>query len=498
MKERLSTSVMKGVTWFGASQALSQGLNFVSIIVLARLLVPADFGVVALSAIVTDLVLVVGDLGFSEAVIQRKQVTEGHLSAAFFTGLALGILFCVLTVAISPLVADFFHNDLVRPVLAISSLSFVIAPLRTVHGALLKKRLEFSKFAYTEMGQSIIYMVTTISLAFTGFGVWSLVIGNLAGQLALVVLRWIVCRWHPSVRFAIQDARDLWGFGINVTGSSVVKSLIGRLDQLLIGRFITATAVGYYRWSRTLTGYPVNALSMAVGRVALATFSVVQDEEERIRRAFAKTVAYLSIITFPLFTGIAVVAPAFVRVVLGEKWAPAILPMQILCVAGAIECISITAAPVLRAKGRPEIELRILLIRVALLVPALLIGVKFGTVGVAIAASFVSFTTWIIIQVFANRVIGLGARDYLSSLVPAFSGSVVLAAVLLAFGYAASLINLPDIGLLVASVILGIVSYFTALKFTGTKVMNEMVELVVDVAKPYAKSMKAAVWSVFE
>lgn len=489
---------MKGVAWFGASQALSQGLNFMSMLVLARLLVPADFGVVALSAIVTELVLVIGDLGFSEAVIQRKHVTDGHLSAALFTGLGLGIVFCIIVVAISPFVADFFRNDLVGPVLAISSLSFVIAPLRTVQGALLKKRLEFSKFAFTEIGQSVTYVITTISLAFAGLGVWSLVIGNLAGQVSLVILRWIVCRWRPTFRFSLQDARDLWGFGINVTGSAAIRALIGRLDQLLIGRFITATAVGYYRWSRTLTSYPVTALSMSVGRIAMPTFAIVQDEEQRIRRAFAKTVAYLSIINFPVFTALAIIAPAFIRVLFGAKWIDSILPMQILCVAGAVECLSITVAPVLRAKGRPDVELKVLLIRALLLVPALLIGVKFGIVGVAIGGSAVSVMTWVFIQIFANRVIGLAMKDYLLSLLPAIFGSSVLAFVLLVFGYSMYRVNSPDVVVLFISIILGIASYLTALRLTRTEALNEMVELVVDVVKPYARLMKSAVCSILK
>ncbi len=494
MSGALTRSAVRGVTWFGVSQVLGQGLRFISMIVLARLLFPEDFGIVAMAIIVTELVLRMGDLGFGEAIIQRKEVTASHLSTAFWTGLAFGLVFCTVTVAISPFVADFFGNELVGPILAVSSLAFVIAPLRSVHSSLLRKRLQFFRFSIGEIGQGVTYLAVAVPLAFAGFGVWSLVLGNLASHLALAILRWALCRWHPSIMFSLKSLRDLWGFGSNLTGSRVVQYLTERLDYLIIGIFLMPAALGFYNLGHRTAGFVATGLWMTVGRVAFPAFSIVQDEDERLRRGFTKSVTYLCLIVLPLFVGLAIVAPELVKVVFGQKWTAAILPMQILCIMAAIASISVTVGPVLRSKGRPDIELKLSLVTVALLVPCLLIGVRFGTVGVALGVSGVAAIMWLTRQIFANRLIGLRMRDYLASLRPAAFGAVVMAVTLLAFRYAAaSLFTLPDVGLLVSSVLLGAVIYFITLKAARTEALNEMIELALEMVKPYAKLVMAKV-----
>ena len=485
MSGTLRSSAARGVTWLGIAQVVSQGLRSIGTVVLAWLLFPEDFGVIAMAVIVTELVMRAGDLGFGEALIQRKEVTASHLSTAFWTGLALGIIFSAVTVAISPLVADFFGNELVSPILAVSSLAFIIAPLRTVHGSLLRKRLEFFKFSIGEIGQGVTYVAISVSLAFAGFGVWSLVLGNLVSHLALAILRWVLCRWRPSFMFSLKSLRDLWGFGFNVTGSRVVQSFTERLDYLIIGRFLAAASLGFYYLAVKIVTVPITAIWMTVGRVAFPAFSMVQDESEQLRRGFTKSLVYLSIIVLPLFVGLAIVAPELVRVVLGQKWTLAIVTLQILCIMATVRSISITAEPVLRSKGRPDIELKLNLVRVALLVPSLLIGVRFGTVGVALGLSIVATITWLPLQIFANRLIGLRVRDYLAALRHAAFGSMVMALTLLAFRYAAAnLLTLPDVWLLISSVLLGAVTYFITLRMTRTEALGEMIELVREVVKP--------------
>lgn len=492
MSGALTRSGVRGVAWFGITQVLNQTVRFLSLIVLARLLFPEDFGVIAMATIVTDLVISTLGLGFAAAIVQRKEVTDSHLSTAFWTGLALGIVLCIVTVLISPLVADFFENELVGPVLAVSSIAFVIAPLRNIHGALLRKRLQFFRFSIGEIGQGVTYVAVALFLAFAGFGVWSLVAGNLAGLLAIVILRWALCRWRPSFMFSVNSWKDLWRFGSNLTGTRVVNFLTDKLDYLIIGRFLAAAALGFYYMGYRIARFPSSGLDMTLGRVAFPTFSIIQGEDERLRRGFTRTLSYLSLIALPLFVGLAIIAPEAVRVVLGQNWTAAILPMQILCIMGAITSIAVTVGPLLRSKGRPDIELKINLVKLALLVPCLLIAVRFGTVGVAAGVSAVAAIMWLTRQVFANRLIGLRMRDYLASLGPAAFGCMVMAATLLTFRYAAaSLLTLPDVGLLISSVLLGVVIYFVTLKATRTQALNEMTGLVLEMVKPYSKSVIA-------
>ena len=490
MSSALTRSGVRGVTWFGISQITNQGVRSVSLIVLARLLFPEDFGVVAMAAVVTDLVITTLGLGFAAAIVQRKEVTDSHLSTAFWTGMGLGIVLCVATVAISPLAADFFKNELVGPVLAVSSIAFVIAPLRNIHGALLRKRLHFLRFSIGEIGQAVTYAAVAVSLAFAGFGVWSIVGGNLAGILAIAILRWALCRWRPSFMFSVNSWKELWGFGSSLTGSRVVTSLIGRLDYLIVGRFLAAVPLGFYYMAFRIARFPLSGVGMTVGRVAFPTFSVIQDEDDRVRRGFTRTLRYLSLSVLPVFVGLAIVAPELVKVVLGQNWTGAILPLQILCIMCGVNSIAVTVGPLLQSKGRPDIELKLNLAKLALLVPCLLIAVRFGIVGVAAGISAVAAVMWLSCQIFVNRLIGLRMRDYLASLGPAVFGSMVMGAVLLALRYAAvSLFTLPDAGLLASSVVSGAVTYFVTLKAIRTQALGEMTGLVLEVVRPYMKAV---------
>lgn len=488
MSGPLTKSVAHGTTWMGISTVLKQGFRFTAMIVLARLLLPEDFGVVAMAVIITSLMLGLFDMGLNQALVQRKEVTASHLSTIFWVMLALGIIFCILVVAISPFAAKFFRNELVGPVLAISSISFIICSLGSVHGALLRKRLDFLRFSIAEGAGAVAYLAVAVTMAFAGFGVWSIVLGGLADNLTYVTLRWILCRWHPSFAFSVSSLRDLWGFGFNHAGTKLVESLSERLDYLIIGRFLAAATLGFYNLGLRAISLPLQNMNFIATTVAFPAFSTIQDEDERLRRGFLKSMTFISIIGLPLFTGVAIVGPELIKVIFGQKWILAVLPMQVLCIMGVFRTIGLVVPSLILSKGRPDINLKLGMARLVVLVPCLLIAVRFGAVGVALGISAVTAIFWLAKQIFANRLIGLGMREYLAALRPAALGSAVMAMVLLAFRYVlTSLLTMPDIGLLAISVVLGAAIYFVTLKVTRTEALNEMTGLVREVAMPYLR-----------
>lgn len=490
MSGALTRSVVHGMTWTVIGQAMGQGLRFVAIIFLARLLLPDDFGVIAMAIIFTGLVSRAVDLGFNQSLIQRKEVTPSHLSTTFWTSLAMGIMFCIVTVALSPVVGKFFDNDSVGPVLAVLSLSFVIIPLGSVHGSLLKRRLDFFRFSIAEIGGSVTYLAVTVVMAFSGFGVWSLVWGSLASDLTYVALRWVLCRWHPSLMFSRNSLKDLWGFGLNVTGTKLIGFLVLRLDYLIIGRVLTPVALGFYSLGCKIVDYPAQYLSLSVERVAFPAFSTIQDEDERLRRGFLKAITFACIVGLPIFGGLALVAPEFVRVVFGDKWTSAVLPMQILCVMMGIVLLCSSISALFLSKGRADIFLKLTLAGLAIKVICLVIGVRFGITGVALGALASTVILWPVQQLLASRLIGLRMRDYLAALRPGVVGSAVMALTLLTFRYGTTkLFNLPDAGLMACLVLLGAVTYFITLKVTRTQALNEMFALVLEMIRPYARSV---------
>jgi len=495
MSSSLSQSVARGTTWLGSSEMFGQGLRLITTVVLARLLLPEDFGILAMAAVITEVVMRIADLGFADAIIQRKDTTSSHLSTCFWTMLGLGIILCGVTVAISPIMAGFFDNELVGPVLAVSSIAFVIAPLRIIHGSLMRKQLNFLRFSIGEVVQAVAYLAAAISMAILGFGVWSLVIGNLTGQVALLISRWTLYRWHPSLTFSIESLKDLWKFGASVTGTRAVQLLIQRLDYLILGRFLSAATLGIYHMAHRIVISSNTGLLMTVNRVAFPAFSLIQSETERLRRGFIRSIAYLSLILLPIFAGLAIVGPELVRVVLGEQWLEAITPMQILCLSGFFLAVNITVGPILRAKGRPGVELVIAIVTACLRIPALLISVQYGIVSVAIAVTSVSVLIFPIRLYFIKRVIGVTMIDYLITLRPAFIGTAIMTIILLPFRYTlTSILAIPDIVLLISSILLGILVYFSVLKIAKVQSLSEMSGLVFDVVRPFARSAKSRIF----
>lgn len=487
MTGSLTKSAVRGVTWFGIAQIMAQVLRFASMIILARLLAPADFGAVAAAAIAQDLLLQLGDFGFSEAIVQRKNITSAHLSTSFWLGLGFGILFCILTVGISPVMGVFFRNELVGRLLAVSSVTFLIAPLRFVHGSLMRKELQFFRFSFADIGQSLVYVAATVAMAFAGLGAWSLILGGIAGQIALCILRWVLRPWRPSFLFKVQCVKDLWGFGLNLTGTRIVQFVGGKSDSLIVGRYLTVATLGFYNMAGKIPGLISQTMFMTLQRVAFPTFSVIQDEDERLRRGFIMSQTYISMLVLPLFVGLAIVTPELVRVVFGEKWTPSIVPMEILCITALASSLSVTAGPVARAKGRPDLELKIGLLGVGLIVPSLLVGIRFGMVGIAAGTAVTNVMVWLAIQVVANRVIGLRIKDYLYSLGPAVFGSVVMALAMLGFRFAGiTMLKLADVWLLIGSGLLGVVVYLAVLKASRIQALDEMVDLGLEVVMPFA------------
>ncbi len=492
MSGPLTRSVVRGVTWTGIAQVAGQGARLIAMIILARLLIPEDFGVVAIAMVFTTLVSQTVDLGFNQAIVQRKEINPSHLSTTFWTSWAMGIGFCAVTVAASPLIATFFNEDSVGPVLAVLSISFVIIPLGSVHGALLRRRMELFRFSIAEVSGSVAYVVTSVSLAFAGFGVWSLVFGSLTSDAVYVSARWILCHWHPSFTFSLQSLKELWGFGIKVTGIKFLSFMASRLDYLIIGKFLTSAAVGFYNLGRRVPSYPIGGLQLVVMRVAFPAYSSIQDEGERLRRGYAKSVTFVSIIGLPMLIGLALVTPELVRVFFGQKWIPAIVPMQILCLAASRNTLSAANSSVFWSKGRPDIELKLSLVMLIIDIPALLFGVQFGATGVALTRLITGFFWLPIQQVIANRLLGLRLKDYLAAIRPAVFGTAVMTVVVLGFRYGvSSFIDLPDVAMLTILILLGALTYFIALKVARVQPLNEMIALILEMVRSY-KSLIAA------
>lgn len=474
----LARSAARGVMWTGISQIGAQVVRLGTTVVLARLIAPEDFGVLSMALIVTGLVQLVNELGLSTAIIQRKEVTEDHLTTALIAAVISGTILMILTILLSPLVAAFFRQPLVRPVLSVLSAGFVLGAFGSVQRALLQKALRFDRVTGAELGGETAFALIGIVLALLGLDVWALVGGTLARYAASAALLWRLGSWWPAGRWQWSRFRELFGFGVNVLGTQIVNYTSSNLDYLIVGRVLGDAPLGFYTLAYQLTMFPRMRISSMITRVAFPAFAHVQDDPVRLRRGYTRLLNYVSLITFPLVAGLLAIAPELVPLVFGPRWAPAIRPIQLLAIGGLLASVGTTVGSVLKGIGRPDVELRLNLVSVGLLAVALLVGVRYGIIGVAAA---VSLKTLLMVSAFAwavTRLIGLPFRTYLRALTPAILATGAMLIGLTAYRLVAGLLGITDWTLLLTSVPLGAGIYLVTLRLAYARTLTDLVDLL--------------------
>jgi len=475
MNDNLIKSTAFGILWTGTSQISVQGFRFIVIIILARLLYPEDFGLVGLAAIFIGLINAINELGLSAAIIQKKNIEEVHLSTSFWASVATGIILFLFTILASPYVADFFNEDLVEPLLIINSIGFIIGSFSVVHRAQLEKNLKFKKISIVEIVAACCSGIISIAMAFAGYGVWSLILGGLFGNFISVILLWKIFSWRPSLIFSFTHFKELFNFGGNVMSSRILNYIESNIDFIIIGKMLSALAFGYYSFAYSLILFPLRKVSIIVTRVVFPAFSILQDDNEILRKGYLKIVRYISLITFPMLSGLFVVAPEFITIVYGTKWTPMILPLQILCLTGILHSIGHTIGTILLSKGRADIQLKWNLFSSIVLTIAVIIGVQYGIVGVAVAVTIAKVFLFPTIQLITNRLIDLSMFNYFKAIYPAIISSITLMIFVEVYQRLCLMVfDISGFYLLITSIFLGIIVYISVLSIFFNDIFKEL------------------------
>jgi len=479
MNDNLIKSTAFGIIWTGMSQFSAQGFRFIVIIILARLLYPEDFGLVGLAAVFVGFINAINELGLSAAIIQKKNIEEVHLSTSFWASVGTGIILFLFTVLASPYVADFFNEDLVESILIITSIGFIIGSFSVVHRAQLEKKLEFKKISIIDIITACCSGIVSIIMAFTGYGVWSLVVGGLFGNFIGVIILWKIIPWRPSLTFSFTHFKELFNFGVNVMGSRILNYIESNVDYIIIGKMLSTLAFGYYSFAYNLVLFPLRKVSMIVTRVVFPAFSIIQDDNETLKKGYLKIVRYISLITFPMLSGLFIVAPEFITVVYGTKWAPIILPLQILCLKGALHSIGHIVGTILLSKGRADIQFKWNIFTAIVLSIAVIIGVQYGIVGVAVAVTISTVFLFPIIQLITNRLIDLSMFDYFKAFYPAIISSFTLMIFIETYQRLCLIfLNISGFYLLITSIFLGIIVYISVLRIFFIDISKELKLLI--------------------
>jgi len=422
----LREKVVKGIMWAATRNWGRQAINFVFFIILSRLLDPRAFGLVAMASLFTDFIELFLDFGMGDAIVQRAELQPEHLDTAFWTGLMIGTVMLLGGFVASASIANYFKEPQLAAVVKWLSLGFLIGSFSITQIAILKRNLAFKSLAVRSIIATIGGGVVGVVMAYAGYGVWSLVGQTLATGLLGVIMLWSVSNWRPGLRFHPQHFKELFTFGLNVIGINILDFFNKRTDDFLIGSFLGATLLGYYTVAYKLLLVMLQLLTGITTAVAYPTFARLQAKPEKMREAFYKATQYTSLLAFPAFLGMAVVAPEVTLLFFGEKWLASAAVMQILALIGILHAVSLFNPTVLKASGKPSWWLGIMFLTAVVNVIGFRLAVGWGIRAVATAFVVVGYLLSPISILAVRKVIGINIKTYLGQYVAPLIASLAM------------------------------------------------------------------------
>jgi PST family polysaccharide transporter len=456
----LKQKAIKSTIWSVVQAWGTQAMSFIVFSLLARLLNPESFGLIALASIFLGFINLFLDQGFSKAIIQRRELEREHLDTAFWTNVGIAFVMTAITIAGAGLIAEFFSQPKLIPVLRWLSLSFLIGSLNSVQAALLQRNLDFKPLAIRSLIATLGGGVVGLTLALMGFGVWSLVFQQLANSVIQVITLWWASDWRPRLSFSMKHLRDLFSFGINILAINILNFLITNGDNFLIGYFLGPIALGYYSLAYRLLTVVSQLFIGAISSTAMPIFSRIQDDIPKLRSLLYDIVEMSNAVAFPIFLGMSVLAPELIVVIFGKQWVNSIPVMQVLNIIGILYSGFYFNGPLIMAIGKPNWKLGLDVIRTFFYLLAFFIAVKWGIV--AVAASYVVTayiialaTVWVM-----KKLIKIDIKLYLSKyFVPLIASLIMILSISGVKYLIRSIFVVNEAVLLVSGIVVGFIFY---------------------------------------
>lgn len=475
----LRQKTLTGVTWSLGSQLGRQMVVFVVGVILARLLSPREFGMVAMVTIITGFATIFAEMGFGGAIVQKDDVEEKHLSSVFWINIGLGLLLTVLFVLAAPLIADFYEEPLLLPLATFLSFNFIISSLNIVQTTLLMKTLEFRRLSVVEIISVTISGVVAIALAYLGFGVWSLAIQAMLLSAITALLLWITSSWRPKFMFNWEAVKELLGFSTSLFATTTLNYAVRNIDYVLIGRFLGPDPLGIYNRAYSVMLFPLANISRVIARVMFPSFSMIQENKRRVKKIFLQLTRIVALFAFPIMLGVFVTASKFVPVIFGDQWLAMIPVLRILCFVGLIQSIVSLNGNLYLSQGRADLQFKLGIILRFNLILGIVIGLQWGLVGVAIGYAVAVFINAYPNFFFAGRLVDISLKELLAGLLPLLGISSLMALCVFLLDMILTPL-LPDWATFLLLVVAGAVLYFAFLHLFKSRTYVEAKDIFID------------------
>lgn len=418
MSKSLKRKTVSGVIWSGIERFSVQGVQFLIMIIMARLLTPKDYGLVGMLTIFIAIAQTLIDSGFSQALIRKQNRTETDNSTVFYFNIIVGLFIYLIFYLTAPVVADFYQTPLLTSIMRVMSLGVIFNSLAVVQRALLTIRIDFKTQAKASLIAAISSGITGIIMAYKGFGVWSIVTQQLTNLGLNTLLLWIFAKWHPKEKFSKNSFRELFTFGSKLLASGLLDTLYKNIYLIVIGKLFTASKLGYYTRAQQFSDFPSSNLTGILQRVTYPVLCTIQDDKEKLTHAYRKFLRISAFIIFPLMVGLSAIAEPFILLLLKEQWHFAATILQIICFAAMWYPIHAINLNLLQVEGRSDLFLKLEVIKKIVGIIILCITIPLGLIAMCYGQIASSLIALAINTYYTGKLINVGFICQMKDLTP--------------------------------------------------------------------------------
>lgn len=450
MAESLRGKTLKGMIWSFAENFSLQGIQFIIGILLARVLSPSDYGMVGMLAIFTAVSQTLINSGFSTALVRKNDRTQADLSTTFYFNIVVGFVLYFVLFFSGPLIADFYNTPLLSDLIKVTAISLILNSLCIVQQALFTIKMDFKTQAKISVIGALVTGAGGIAMAYTGFGVWSIVWPGVFGGAVRCILLWIWGKWRPTWEYSWKSFKELFGFGSKLLASGLIDTIYNNIYPIIIGKKFSAADLGQYTRADGYANLPATTVTGVLGRVTFPLLCQIQDDDNRLQSTYRQLIKLSAYVVFPIMIGLAALAKPLIIFMITAKWAECVPYLQILCFSLMWYPIHALNLNLLQVKGRSDLFLRLEIIKKILGVAVLIIAIPFGIIWMCVGRIFTSIICLAINTYYTGRLINVGFFKQMGDLLPILILSLSMGAIVIA-------VNLFINGLLL-QIIIGLIT----------------------------------------
>lgn len=452
----MKTKVWSALYWSFFEQIGQQGIQFITSIILARLLLPKEFGLIAILTIFMSTSQCLLSGGFGKALIQRKNATHIDKCSIFYFNIVVGGGLAGLLCLSATGIANFYNQPELVVLTYALSLNLIFNAFGQVQSALLNKNIDFKSQLKINIVATAISSIFGIVLALWDYGVWSLVVQSLSGNFLRSVFLWYFCKWRPSLVFSFSALGEMFSFGSKLLASGLLDIIFNNIYLAVIGKLYSPTILGLYSRANSLQKLPTMSMSVVISRVLFPVFSKMQDDKPRIKAGVRRALMILALVNFPLMIGLSVMAKPLIIVLFTEKWLPCVPYFQILCVVGLLYPLQMVNLNALTAQGRSDLFFRLEIIKKILIVVTIISTCRLGVMAMICGQVITAFCSYFINTYYTGKILNYSFTEQIYDLIPTLTLAVVMGGIIYGVKY---LHITSQCGLLVLQVVVGMVVY---------------------------------------